>query len=142
MANLEKLKDAYAILDGIPTHKLNLNEVLGSFSGDLSCGTIACGAGWLSLHPTFLSDTRVSAEMGQFRCGERLQWKIRHAALTNSRVLTTTGYSLAMALVFDIDYDDANRLFAPAECRDQLYNHKAILLARLHAYIKHHEAKQ
>jgi hypothetical protein len=50
--NWELLKDAYEIADGIPAENFNLNEWRRRDEG-ASCGTIACAAGWLSLHPKF-----------------------------------------------------------------------------------------
>jgi hypothetical protein len=50
--NFELLKDAYEIVDGIPAENFNLNQWRKKDRG-MSCGTIACAAGWLSLHPKF-----------------------------------------------------------------------------------------
>jgi hypothetical protein len=66
--NIELFKDAIAIADGIPDNRVNLDffqqpervQVEGkSFSTerwiskpeDITCGTLACMAGWLCLHP-------------------------------------------------------------------------------------------
>ena len=50
--NFELLKDAYEIIDGIPARNIRLSEWREKDRG-ASCGTIACAAGWLSLHPKF-----------------------------------------------------------------------------------------
>jgi hypothetical protein len=42
----ELLRQAYAIIDGIPDDRFNLVR---------SCGTIACAGGWLCMHPTFIA---------------------------------------------------------------------------------------
>lgn len=49
------LRDAYAIIDGIPEDRFNLDSWrrADSHTNDnpSSCGTIACAAGWLAMHP-------------------------------------------------------------------------------------------
>jgi hypothetical protein len=63
----ERVEAAYQILDGIPEHRIDLylftneemDSVLRSWGLERldkvaeNCGTLACGAGWLSLHPKF-----------------------------------------------------------------------------------------
>jgi hypothetical protein len=81
--NVEKIKDAYAVLAGIPAARFV--PYLGSFyshrDGDwtypdpkntkeVSCGTLACGAGWLAVHPAFRSRRRVGFDYGDI--SERL----------------------------------------------------------------------
>lgn len=51
--NFERLKDAYAVIDGIPESAFYLDSVLRESNGDLGCGTIACAAGWLMIYPPF-----------------------------------------------------------------------------------------
>lgn len=53
--NLELLRDAYMIIDGIPDELINLDRVYTTENIKPACGTIACAAGWLALHPTFQS---------------------------------------------------------------------------------------
>lgn len=45
------LRDAYAIIDGIPEERFNLQNWRSYESGLTDCGTIACAAGWLTMHP-------------------------------------------------------------------------------------------
>lgn len=50
------LRDAYAVIDGIPENNIDLSEwVKGAPPPPVaaSCKTIACAAGWLSLYPGF-----------------------------------------------------------------------------------------
>jgi hypothetical protein len=57
----ELLREAAAIVDGIPVNRFNLAQVLyrngaPNYRGKLSpnhCGTVGCALGWLSLHPEF-----------------------------------------------------------------------------------------
>lgn len=53
------LKHAYAIIDGIPDERFNLGTIAENEDGEPannphSCGTIACAAGWLGMHPDFI----------------------------------------------------------------------------------------
>jgi hypothetical protein len=62
--NIGLLKDAYAIIDGIPDGVFDLHQIarqnaqLHHKNLNLYCGTIACAAGWLALHPTFAASVR------------------------------------------------------------------------------------
>lgn len=48
----ELLKDAYAIIDGIPAKQFDLKWFSsGKGVTPNDCGTIACAGGWLTLHP-------------------------------------------------------------------------------------------
>jgi len=47
--NVELLKDAYQILAGIPAKRFVRD--LRMLVTDNSCGTLACGIGWLALYP-------------------------------------------------------------------------------------------
>lgn len=53
---VELFKDAIAIIDGIPESRIQLNSFQSSGriaheSSEIRCGTLACAAGWLALHP-------------------------------------------------------------------------------------------
>ena len=48
------LREAYAIIDGIPDDRFNLDLFRNSCDPHY-CGTIACAAGWLAMHPTFMA---------------------------------------------------------------------------------------
>lgn len=54
--NRELLEEAYAIIDGVPEDRIDLGawqsgEDRASNTAEITCGTIACAAGWLALHP-------------------------------------------------------------------------------------------
>jgi hypothetical protein len=49
--NFELLRDAFAIIDGIPKKAFDLDSWVSKDAGK-SCGTIACAGGWLAMHPT------------------------------------------------------------------------------------------
>lgn len=52
-----ELEEAYAILAGIPDANFNLTTVIKGTTlgpnGGVTCGTIACGIGFLMLHPRY-----------------------------------------------------------------------------------------
>ena len=48
------LRKAYAIIDGIPEDRFDLSSILhGGNPNPHACGTIACAAGWIAMHPDF-----------------------------------------------------------------------------------------
>jgi hypothetical protein len=49
--NFELLRDAFAIIDGIPNKAFKLDSWRENGDGP-ACGTIACAGGWLAMHPT------------------------------------------------------------------------------------------
>lgn len=49
--NFELLRDAFAILDGIPDSAIDL-WTWRQKGHEAACGTIACAAGWLAMHPS------------------------------------------------------------------------------------------
>jgi hypothetical protein len=59
--SIELLKDAYAIIGGIPSNRFDLRAFQQVRSGggvakrakEIHCGTLACAGGWLALHPQF-----------------------------------------------------------------------------------------
>lgn len=51
--NFELLREAFAIIDGIPQEAFNLCAWTSKKGESLSCGTIACAGGWIARHPTF-----------------------------------------------------------------------------------------
>ncbi|MDY7537559.1 hypothetical protein RGU72_04740 [Undibacterium sp. 5I1] len=51
--NFELLKDAYAIISGIPESQIDLGSITKNDCTEASCNTIACAAGYLAMHPQF-----------------------------------------------------------------------------------------
>ncbi|MFW6855296.1 hypothetical protein ACODYM_28815 [Burkholderia gladioli] len=51
--NFELLRDAFAIIDGIPDQAFRLDAWVKRRGDALDCGTIACAGGWLAQHPKF-----------------------------------------------------------------------------------------
>jgi len=52
--NFELLKDAYAIIDGIPETAIDLDKLVSSRGESLEKGTVCSPAGWLAQHPQFI----------------------------------------------------------------------------------------
>lgn len=52
--DFELLKDAYAIIDGIPETAINLDALQTARGETLDKGTICSPAGWLAQHPKFM----------------------------------------------------------------------------------------
>lgn len=127
MANYEKLRDAYAIIDGIPSENFNLDSVLEKYNKNhLRCKTIACAAGWLSIHPTFAAELKPAYEK------PFVKWTLRSGT-------STQWYVLAMAQLFDISHADAVKLFQPATYFEEREfgrnNHKEIWKHRVRTFL-------
>lgn len=101
--NYELLKDAYAVLAGIPESQIQLDTVITKLGTGKhkQCGTIACGIGWLSLHPSFKKLLR--PEISQSTC---IFWKPVGGG--NYRTLLIGN---AAAAVFGVSYADGLALF-------------------------------
>jgi hypothetical protein len=125
--NYELLRQAYAILDGIPQQAIDLDHVIKERGSSLKCGTIACGIGWLSMHPKFNS-------MG-------LKFEKRKGFIGNGSVdiLTYQGqsvdYAEAASKIFGIAEPIAEKMFNGASNRPQ-HQHKQILLSRIRSYLR------
>lgn len=118
--NLELLRDAYQIIDGIPDNQFDLQWFYSFYPGDLpaanDCGTIACAGGWLALHPQF---NALGLEAG--REGPTLDGKYGYKALGE---------------IFNIQEIAAERLFSPRyESREKFGTDKAVFLKRLKDFI-------
>lgn len=52
--NFELLKDAYAVIDGIPETAIDLDKLVSARGETLEHGTVCSPAGWLAQHPKFI----------------------------------------------------------------------------------------
>lgn len=52
--NFELIKDAYAIIDGIPETAIDLDRLVSRRGETLEHGTVCSPAGWLAQHPRFV----------------------------------------------------------------------------------------
>lgn len=73
--NRDLFNRAYAILDGIPANRWNLNFIARNrqsakdVSNPNHCGTIGCALGWLGMHPGFIKETGMKTVMGGISIG-------------------------------------------------------------------------
>lgn len=118
--NFELLKDAYAIIDGLPDENVNLNSWRRTDCG-ATCGTIACAAGWLSLHPQFEA------------LGLRYDKGRENIVLDQS---VHYGWA-ALAQVFSLTNSDAQHLFRGAYL-EPVRTHREIFLERVRTFLSDH----
>lgn len=126
MPNFKLLKDAYAIIGGIPQKAINLDEIQAKEGESLGCGTICCAAGWLGHHPKFRA-LGLGVEKGS---GAPL--------LLDGKA---TYFADALAEVFDISDSDAEDLFCSSynlADANSGFTHKQIWLKRVRDYLKSH----
>lgn len=95
----ELLKDAYAIIDGIPETAIDLDRLVSSRGTALDQGTVCSPAAWLAQHPTFR------------QCGLGLSEDDSQLVL-NGEPAGSDAYTRVMAQVFRLPPGDAERLFA------------------------------
>jgi hypothetical protein len=163
MPNIELLKDAYAIIAGIPEKNFKLDAVLTKCTkkrpGALyyvtvvpTCGTIACAAGWLGMHPDFAAklNPKYDFSLARFQEGTPdIIWNLGH--------LETRSYARAMAEIFNLTYDQAQDLFRARNKKDHdaefliiegkpvlgsLLSDKQLFLARVRKFIAENEFNQ
>jgi hypothetical protein len=133
--NFELLKEAYAIIGGIPARQLQLHSIVAesdeSFNSNDSktkhCGTIACGIGWLGLHPEFQRrGLKVNKHGDTFFNGAGMS------------------YPQAASKLFGIDYDTALDMFSArgdspddTEASEKLSD-KQLLQFRIRNFLRKH----
>lgn len=106
--NFELLKDAYAIIDGIPEDRFNLNVVTrtdaeGHEKDPHYCGTVGCALGWLAMHPQFQA-----LGLGLYVSDHRSQQAFTSFFGAN------LDFEKAGAMVFGMTVNDATAMFRPA----------------------------
>jgi len=115
----ELLREAYAIIGGIPKDAFNLRSVINLHGKSLDCGTIACAAGWLAMHPKFNA------------LGLCLAAGDRHSLQLQGEPIW---FDTAMSKVFGISERLAAELFGIA-LRGETGSHKEIWLRRVRTYL-------
>lgn len=98
--NIELLMKAAQVIEDVPEDKLDLRDwqigmVVARNSEEVTCGTIACAAGWLTLSPVF-------NELGVYAS--------THAYPMRRDRWEQSGYEM-FAELFEIPYFQAARLF-------------------------------
>lgn len=131
--NYELLKDAYAIIDGIPEKHFNLNRWVQNelYRPGEVCNTIACAGGWLAQHPKFNE------------LGLRMSWERGNGRGNNSLSLfhqkTKEREFDALASLFNISYTTAHKLFTAfhnSPYDHAQVRHKAMFLNRVRQFLK------
>lgn len=122
------LKDAYAIIGGIPDNVIDLDEIVSSLGESLECGTICCAAGWLAQHPKFQA---LGLGLSFCECtGGEVTYLGHHYS---------GRYSEAMADFFAIPQADALSLFGPRSDDDPAgISDKQVWLQRVRQYLADH----
>lgn len=133
--NIKLLREAYAIIDGIPSERINLDRVAsndrngGMISHKLgtvpeNCSTIACAAGWLGMHPEFRALGLVTTKHGY------ITWQGQMA------------FEGVLAHVFDCDVETAIELFEERTCYEDngAMSDKQVWQHRVRKYLKQHNA--
>ncbi|MDQ7981911.1 hypothetical protein QYH69_32325 [Paraburkholderia sp. SARCC-3016] len=120
------LRDAYAIIAGIPESRFDLCLWRSGGNTANECGTIACAGGWLAMHPKFHALGLQAGEDGM------------------PRTKGARNYG-ALAEVLGIDRMDAQQLFCSATFHSSLNPPNADLLSdkeRWLARVRNFLAKQ
>lgn len=100
-----RLRDAYAIIDGIPEERIDLSSWLANGDSAHDCNTLACAAGWLAMHPAMNKKGLKRAPKGMPRI-----W---------TKVGFVYGYH-ALAEFFGVTSEDAFEIFRPRRHRSNL----------------------
>jgi hypothetical protein len=135
MPKYKLLKEAYAIIDGIPEDRFNLNFINkndrgGPRNDPHHCGTIGCAIGWLAMHPKMQA-----LGLGYEETGVCLMFK-------GAELL---GYESAAMRLFNITHTDARNLFGSEglsrydrDATSLRNNHKALFRHRVKAFLREH----
>lgn len=140
MPRNKELEIAYQILGGIPARKINLSDIIiergRTVKGKPFCGTIACGLGWLLMHPRYKRrgfGVKPTTWETLFKTPSEPEWKYLR-------------YPYVAAEMFGIPQDDAHAIFAttayswdydPQDTRK--LSDKQLLLARIKNYLNSKE---
>ena len=94
------IRQAYAIVDGIPSNRIKLSKI-ATHRNPNNSRTVACPAGWIAMHPMFMSlglDLKYHKEVGYILTlpGETDKW-----------------WDQILSQVFNIPVSDAARIFGP-----------------------------
>lgn len=132
-----ELVAAYQILGGIPDEQIDLGNIITepgrTVGGRPFCGTVACGVGWLLMHPRY-----IERGFGVRRGKWHTEFKTPHWSEWHDELYTSVASKM-----FDIDEDTAFELFChtalnskynPATC--VVMTDKQLLLARIRNYLR------
>jgi hypothetical protein len=123
------LKEAYAIIDGIPAKRFDLADIVNGYETPPSphnCNTIGCAIGWLAMHPKFQKlGLGLDARGG-------LMWKGHPAHFDD-----------AAAELFSIPRGDADVMFEarwdPTTSRQSSQSDKTVWKQRVRNFLRAHD---
>ncbi|WP_136418996.1 hypothetical protein [Herbaspirillum sp. ST 5-3] len=125
--DFELLKDAYAIIDGIPETAIALGQLQTARGASLEHGTICSPAGWLAQHPKFTA-------LGLSLEGEQL--------VLQGEPTETGSPAHILARVFALEEPDAERLFSDRNTYtlgdDSGLSDKRLWLHEVREFLKEH----
>lgn len=127
--DFELLKDAYAIIDGIPETAIDLAGLCSALGPSLDHGTVCSPAGWLARHPDFNALGLAPSDDGG-----RLVFKGEAEGKTTAEV---------MAQVFRLPLPDAEHLFGSRDTYtlgdDSGLSDKRLWLREVRDYLRAHD---
>lgn len=130
-----ELEIAYQILGGIPNEQIELYDVIvqagKTIDGKPFCGTIACGIGWLLMHPRFVERGFAVRRKNGWTLYKTPGWK----------AWRPESYTYIASKMFGITQDEAQDLFCTRGCSgyDPTFSNmtdKQLLLHRIKSYLK------
>lgn len=126
--DFDLLRFAYAVIGGIPDEKVRLHNIVSHRGPSLACGTVACAAGWLAMHPEFQA-RGLTLIVGTGPHSTRLAYRGTDTRFQSS-------YNLALAPLFNISQGAASVLFAARDCkRTRVRTDKQLFLLRLYEFL-------
>lgn len=104
---LERLRDAYAIIDGIPDDRIDLRYMLRHHDPEDLTKVVASPLGWLAIYPSFMAE-----------CGPPkliyLDGKLSiHWSTVPNRPTMIPSHTFIAASFFSLTMDDVRDLFGP-----------------------------
>jgi len=127
--DFELIKDAYAIIDGIPETAIDLDKLVSARGETLEHGTVCSPAGWLAQHPKFLERGLSLSDDDS-----RLQWAGEPAEDESPAAV--------LARVFRLQPRDAEHLFADRNTftlgDDSGLSDKRLWQREVREFLKHH----
>lgn len=116
--NYELLKDAYAIIGGIPEEAFDLDAITTHEGKNISCGTICCAIGWLGHHPQFRALGLKTGKTGVLTFKDKPEF-----------------FEYAAAEIFNISQEQALNLFGHNRVGG-MFSHKKIWMCRVKTFLK------
>lgn len=129
LPNYELMREAFTIIGGIPEEAIKLEKVVTAKGESLDCGTIACAAGWLAMHPKFQA-----LGLGLAPRDERYHpWQVTYKGEFQSDMS-----SGAIRKILGLQRHEASRLFDTRYEKMDGRSDKAVWLERMYRFLEEH----